>query len=132
VIDRREPLWLTRAHVDELHRRSIRDFGGSPGIRDTGLIESAVARPINRWMYEPGADLADLAAAYAFGLAKKHGYIDGNKRIGFLAMGAFLFINGYLLETPEPEGVIVMLELLAGQRTEEDLASWIRDHLVSP
>ena len=124
-----EPLWLARAEVDALHDASIREFGGSPGIRDAGLIESGLARPINLWTYEPESDLADLAAAYAFGLAKNHGYIDGNKRIGFLSMGAFLFINDHLLEAPEPEAVLVMLELAAGERSEAQLATWIREHL---
>lgn len=126
-----EPLWLERAEVDALHDASIRDFGGSPGVRDSGLIESAIARAINLWTYQPESDLAALAAAYAFGLAKNHGYIDGNKRIGFLAMAAFLFINGYLLEVAEAEAVIVMLELASGERSEERLASWIREHVES-
>jgi death-on-curing protein len=125
----REPLWLARSEVDALHDASIRDFGGSFGVRDAGLIESALARPLTRWTYQPESDLAAVAAAYAFGLAKNHGYVDGNKRIGFLAMGVFLFINGHLLDAPEAEAVIVMLELAAGERTEEQLAGWIRDHL---
>ena len=124
-----EPLWLARAEIDALHDASIREFGGLHGVRDAGLIESALARPINLWTYEPESDLAALAAAYAFGLAKNHGFADGNKRIGFLAMGAFLFINGQLLEAPESEAVLVMLELAAGERGEMELASWIREHL---
>lgn len=124
-----EPLWLARAEIDALHDASIREFGGLHGVRDAGLIESALARPINLWTYAPESDLADLAAAYAFGLAKNHGFVDGNKRIGFIAMGAFLFINGQLLEAPESEAVMVMLELAAGERSETELASWIREHL---
>jgi death-on-curing protein len=130
MILEREPLWLARAEVDALHDASIRDFGGSFGVRDAGLIESALARPLNLWTYATDSDLAALAAAYGFGFTKNHGYVDGNKRIGFLAMGAFLFINGYLLEASEAEAIIVMLEVAASERNEERLAEWIREHLI--
>jgi death on curing protein len=130
MILEREPLWLARAEVDALHDASIRDFGGSFGVRDARLIESALARALNLWTYQPDSDLAALSAAYGFGLTKNHGYVDGNKRIGFLAMGAFLFINGYFLDAPETEAVIVMLEVAAGERDEGRLAKWIREHLA--
>ena len=125
-----EPIWLTRPEVDYLHGRSVRQFGGSNGVRDDSLIESALARPINRLNYEPGCDLAALAASYGYGLVKNHGYIDGNKRIGFLAMSIFLYVNGYLLDTDEAEATIAALEVAAGDRTEEELASWIRDRII--
>jgi death-on-curing protein len=125
----REPVWLSRAEIGYLHESSIRQFGGSPGIRDEGLIASAIARPMNLWAYQPGSDLAALAASYAFGLAKNHGFIDGNKRIGFLAMGAFLYVNGWRLVAQEPEAVVVMLELASGSRSEEELAVWLRDRI---
>ena len=124
-----QPVWLSREEVAYLHGSSIRQFGGSPGIRDEGLIASAIARPINLWSYEPDADLAALAAAYAFGLAKNHGFVDGNKRIGFLAMGAFLYVNGWRLVASEPEAVVVMIDLASGSRTEQDLAAWLRERI---
>ena len=126
----REPVWLSRQEVDALHELSITHFGGRYGVRDGGLIDSALARAANRWSYEPGCDLPALAASYCYGLAKNHGYIDGNKRIGFLAMATFLYINGQVLEAPEPEAVMVMLEVAAGRRSEEELAAWIRDRIV--
>jgi death-on-curing protein len=125
-----EPIWLTRPEVDYLHGSSVRQFGGSDGVRDASLIESALARPINRLNYEPDCDLAALAASYGYGLVKNHGYIDGNKRIGFLAMSIFLYVNGFLLETDEAEATITALAVAAGDRTEEELAVWIRDRIV--
>ena len=126
---RAEPVWLSREEIAYLHESSIRQFGGSHGVRDEGLIASAIARPGNLWSYDPDADVAALAAAYAFGLAKNHGFIDGNKRIGFLAMGAFLHINGWRLNAGEPEAAVVMLELASGGRTEQDLAAWLRTRI---
>jgi death-on-curing protein len=128
-VTRDEPVWLSREEVAYLHDSSIRQFGGSPGVRDEGLIASAIARPTNLWSYEPDADLAALAAAYAFGLAKNHGFIDGNKRIGFLAMGVFLYVNGWRLEAAEPEAVVVMVELASGRRSEQELAAWLRERI---
>jgi death on curing protein len=116
--------------IDALHRDLIEQFGGSHGTRDDGMIESALSRPINRWSYEPSCDLADLAASYGYGLTKNHGYVDGNKRIGFAAAGVFLMINGLMLDVPEPEAIIVMLEVAAGDRDETTFAEWIREHTV--
>jgi death-on-curing protein len=125
-----EPFWLVRREVDELHRRSIGQYGGSDGVRDGSLIDSALARPVNRWNYEPDSDLATLAASYGYGLVKNHGYVDGNKRIGFLAMSIFLYINGLMLDASEPEATIVTLEVAAGERSEEALAAWIRERSI--
>lgn len=125
-----EPFWLVRREVDELHRRSIKQFGGSDGVRDGSLIDSALARPVNRWNYEPDSDLATLAASYGYGLVKNHGYVDGNKRIGFLAMSIFLYVNGLMLDAGEPEATIVTLEVAAGERSEEELAAWIRERSI--
>jgi len=99
-------------------------------VRDSALIESALARPINRLNYEPDCDLSALAASYGYGLVKNHGYIDGNKRIGFLALSIFLYINGYLLEADEAEATITALAVAAGDRTEEELAAWIRSRII--
>jgi len=106
------------------------EHGGSLGIRDEGLLESALARPQQKWHYEPRSDLATLAAAYAFGVAKNHPFIDGNKRAALVAAYTFLAVNGFELEAPEPEAVTLILGTADGSISEEDLASWIRSHLI--
>ena len=123
---RREPRWLTRLVVDAVHFDQMREHGGLLGIRDENALESALARPIQRWHYSSESDLEALAAAYAFGLIADHPYRDGNKRIGFLALVTFLDINGIELEAPEAEVVTEMLLLAAGQESEDALAAWIR------
>ena len=125
-----EPLWLSRYEVDYLHELLVAQFGGLQGVRDAKLLDSALARPWRRWDYEPDADLASLAASYGYGLTQNHGYVDGNKRIGFMAMSTFLYINDHLLDVPEPEAVLVMLEVAAGERNEESLAAWVRERIV--
>lgn len=125
-----EPKWLSRRGVDALHAAQIREHGGLPGVRDENALESALARPRQRWTYEPDADLADLAAAYGYGLARNHAYLDGNKRVAFAAAAVFLLRNGLLLEAPEAEAVIVMLSLAAGDRDEASSAEWLRTHAV--
>lgn len=125
----KEPLWLKREWVDALHFQQLKRFGGLYGIRDEGAIESALARPINQWAYEQAKDLAALAAAYGFGLARSHGYSDGNKRIALVAMGVFLELNGSTLEASETEVVEVILSVAAGNMSEEDLESWLRAHI---
>ena len=123
-----EPRWLTRAIVGLIHTHQIREHGGSFGVRDEGLIESALERPRNKWAYEEGIDLADLAAAHGFGLVRNHGFVDGNKRVAFMATYTFLGINDHDLEVSEPEVVRVMLDLAASRLDESRLASWIREH----
>lgn len=120
-----EPRWLDRALVDTLHELLIREFGGTPGVRDPGLIESALARPLRRYEYAQ-PDLADLAAAYCYGLARNHGYLDGNKRIAATAMGVFADLNGHEIIATEAELVDVMLAVASGECTEEELAGWVR------
>lgn len=122
----KEPVWLDRSLVDMFQEDLIRSHGGSFGLRDAELLESALARPHQRFHYEPEADLAALAASLGFGLAKIHPYVDGNKRVAFAAMGAFLDLNGLDIETDEPEVVAVMLDLAGGELSEEDLARWLR------
>lgn len=124
----REPKWLNRRGVDTLHDLQIRDYGGLAGVRDENMLESALARPQQRWAYEPEADLADLAAAYGYGLARNHAYLDGNKRIAFVAATVFLLKNGLLLEVPEAEAVITMLAVAAGAMEEASFAAWLRAH----
>lgn len=123
------PIWLDRSTVDALHSRLIRDFGGSDGVRDGGLIDSALARAVRKWEYSD-PDLPALAAAYAYGLAKNHGYVDGNKRIAATAAGVFLDINGLELIAPEPELVEAILAIAEGRWSEADLTAWIRDRTV--
>jgi len=125
----KEPIWLRREWVDALHFQQLKRFGGLFGVRDDGALESALARARNRWEYGESRDLATLAAAYGFGLTRSHGYSDGNKRIGFVAMAVFLDLNGWSLEAPEAEVVAVMLGVAAGERSETELGDWIRSHL---
>ncbi|HEU0013007.1 MAG TPA: type II toxin-antitoxin system death-on-curing family toxin [Longimicrobium sp.] len=125
-----EPRWLWRAIVDAVHRELVEEHGGLYGVRDAGMIESALARPLNRWSYEgAGADLADLAAAYGFALARNHGYLDGNKRIALAAMHVFAWINGHEIAAEEPDEVATMLDVASGVLGEADLAAWLRVRL---
>ncbi len=124
-----EPIWLKRVWVDAIHFQQLQRFGGLYGVRDEGVIESALARPRNRWVYDNVTDIATLAAAYGFGLARGHGYVDGNKRVGFVAMAVFLDLHGWSLEAPEPEVVRVMLAAASGELSEASLASWVRRHI---
>jgi death-on-curing protein len=127
MAERREPRWLTRRLVDAIHLDQLHEHGGSPGVRDENALDSALARPRNRWAYDPESDLAALAAAYGYGLATNHGYVDGNKRVAFMALYTFLALNGRELDAPEPEVVEVMLTLAAGELREDELASWARE-----
>lgn len=121
-----EPIWLSRDLLHHLHAQLIREHGGGYGIRDEGLIESALARPRTRWEYDDDVDLVALAAAYAFGLAKNRGYVDGNKRVAFASAGVFLLANGLRLTAPEGEAYAVIVDLAAGELSEGDLARWLR------
>ena len=121
-----EPRWVERRLADGMHLGQIQTFGGSHGIRDAGLIDSALARPRNKCAYGK-RELAPLAAAYAFGLANNQGYVDGNKRIAFLAMATFLELNGLELDPPESEVVRIMLRVANGSCSEEELAEWVRN-----
>src|SRR5919201_4580015 len=125
-----EPLWLTRAIVEVLHEEQIREHGGQHGLRDEGLLESALTRPRHRWSYEPETDLAALAAEYGFGLAKNHPFLDGNKRTAFVAANVFLILNGFEIEAPEPEVVTTMLRVAGGRLSRNKFAGWIRRVLV--
>jgi death-on-curing protein len=101
------------------------------GIRDENALESALARPRNKWHYEPSSDLAALAAAYGYALARSHPYRDGNKRSAFLAMYVFLGLNGHELDAPEEEVVRIMLAVAAGRCSERKLAEWVREYTTS-
>ena len=115
--------------VDAVHIDQIREHGGLPGIRDENALESALARPRQKWAYANERDLATLAAAYGFGLVSNHPYHDGNKRLGFLAIATFLGINGHELDVTDADVVAHMVGLAAGTVGEDDLAAWIRAHV---
>lgn len=124
-----EPRWLSRVALDAIHDAQVSEHGGSSGVRDDGLLQSALARPRNKWGYGE-TDVAVLAAAYAFGLAKNHGFVDANKRSAFQAAYVFLGLNGYELDAAEPAVVDVMNRVASSRMTEVALAAWIREHLT--
>jgi death-on-curing protein len=126
---RRAPKWLTRRMLDVLHDAQLLEHGGTPGVRDEGLLESALARPQDKWAYAESPDLATFAAAYAFGLAKNHGYVDGNKRIAFIGAYVFLGLNGSDLVAEEADVASTMERLAAGRMTEAALAAWFRKNI---
>lgn len=120
--------WISKRALLLLHDESLAQHGGASGIRDEELLESALARPENLVAYG-SPDLAELAASYAFGLAKNHPFTDGNKRAAFLAAGLFLALNGQRLVAPQAEATIMVLDLAAGEITETAFADWLRAHL---
>ena len=126
----KEPRWIDRLVVEAVQFDLIRTFGGMPGLRDEPGLESALARPKQRFAHEPSSDLATLAAAYGYGLVRNHPFNDGNKRIGFVSIGVFLGLNGQEIDAPETEVVAVMLNLAAGELTEEHLCDWIGSRLT--
>lgn len=124
-----EPRWLTKQGLIVLHDASIATHGGAPGIRDDGLLESALDRPKNRFHYEQIVDIPALAATYAVGLAKKHAFVDGNKRTAFIAAGLFLEKNGLSLAASPVDAVRTMLAVAAGEVDIDQLAGWIRANM---
>ena len=119
--------WVRRQALELLHDESIAEHGGAPGLRDEGLFESALARPLNIAAYgEP--DFAELAAAYGVGLAKNHPFVDGNKRVAFLAVGLFLSLNGRRLVATQAEATLTMLAVASGTLDEAAFAVWLREH----
>jgi death-on-curing protein len=116
--------------LDAIHNDLLREHGGLPGIRDEHALESALARPQQKWHYAQKADIATLAAAYGFGLVRNHPYKDGNKRAGFLAMITFLGLNGHDFGATDPEVVTEILALADGRLSEDELTEWIRRHSV--
>jgi death-on-curing protein len=124
------PVWIDARAILFLHDESLALFGGARGLRDAGLLESALGRPVNHHLYQPDADVAELAAAYAFGLAKNHPFVDGNKRTAFLALGLFLTLNRWKLETTQIDAIETMLSLARGTLDESALAAWIRARIV--
>jgi len=125
----RAPIWIDKRALLLLHRESLAQFGGASGLRDEGLLDSALARPVNKHAYEGCRDVAVLAAAYGFALARNHAFVDGNKRVAFLAVGVFLAINAYGLSATPLEAIDAVLALASGEMDEAAFAEWIRDHL---
>ena len=121
-----EPRWVSRLVVDAIQADMLLTHGGMPGLRDENALESALARPRQRFIYEPDTDLARLAAAYGYGLVRDHPYNDGNKRVGFVAMATFLGLNGYEFVVTESDVVTTIVALASGSLDEETLADWIR------
>jgi death on curing protein len=119
--------WLDATIVLDVHAEQLALFGGADGVRDLGLLESALARPLNKFSYGE-TDLAVLAAAYAFGLARNHPFVDGNKRSAFAAVIVFLGLNGIDFDVPPEQATAMFLALAAGEVSEESLARWIRDN----
>ncbi len=122
--------WLSLPLVMAIHDEQLVAHGGSGGVRDIALLESALNRPLNKRNYE-NAELPELAAAYAFGIARNHPFVDGNKRTSLLALYTFLGINGVDFIVPEADAAAMILSLAAGEVSEESLARWIRDNWPS-
>ena len=120
-------VWLDRSVVLAAHDEQLAEHGGGPGIRDAGLLDSALARPLNQAAYGK-PDVAGLAAAYAYGLATNHPFVDGNKRIAFIALELFLGLNGHELVADDADCVMSMLAVASGTMKEAAFAEWIRRH----
>lgn len=124
-----EPIWLKHEFVLMLHARQLAEHGGSTGIRDEGMLLSALNRPLDKWHYtDPKPDLCELAAAYAFGFAKNHPFIDGNKRTAAMTCETFLVRNGLYPTASEEAKYPFYLSLASGELTEEDFAAWLRQN----
>jgi death-on-curing protein len=126
-----EPKWLTTAMIVAIHDEQLAIHGGSAGLRDAAMLESALDRPRNKWAYD-GAELPELAAAYAYGMARNHPFVDGNKRTSLLALYTFLGVNGIDFIVAEEMAAAMILSLAAGEVSEESLARWIRDNWPKP
>jgi death on curing protein len=122
-----EPFWLTVGMIVAIHDEQLAIHGGSAGLRDQALLESALDRPRNKWAYEQ-AELPELAAAYGYGIARNDPFIDGNKRSALLAIYTFLGVNGVDFIVPEADAAAMILSLAAGEVSEDSLARWIRDN----
>ncbi len=123
-------VWVDRRVLLLLHDESLAEHGGAAGLRDEGLLDSALARPLNLAAYGT-PDVADLAASYGVGLAKNHPFVDGNKRVAFLAVGLFLALNGQRLVSNQVDATLTMFGVAAGEVDEAEFARWIRAHLVA-
>ena len=123
-----QPTWLNRPIVEALHADQIGEHGGSLGVRDESLLESAIARPIHKWHYEPATDLPALAAAYGFGIVKNHPFVDGNKRTGAVAAIVFLSLNGAELDANESQLEQLVLDVAQGKARKNAAADFFRNN----
>jgi len=123
----KEPIWVLREVVLIAHEQSLAEFGGAAGIRDEGLLDSALSKPENLFAYGTPS-VFELAASYGFGLVKNHSFIDGNKRIGFMVAVVFLQLNGWRLEASEVDATLQTLALAAGELSEAEFAEWLAAH----
>jgi death on curing protein len=126
----KEPIWVLDEVVTAVHSMQISEHGGGSGIRDKGLLASALTRPKQKFSYDPAASLFDLAAAYSFGLAKNHPFVDGNKRTAFTIGTLFLELNGYRLEATEVDAAITFVGVASGTLSEEELSVWFEKQCV--
>ena len=126
---RLEPVWVNPHAVMALHDRQLAEHGGGVGLRDAGALDSALARPRNRWEYGED-DHATLAAAYAFGIARNHPFVDGNKRTAWVVARMFLRFNGEVLTYTPENAIVTVLALAAGELTEDELADWFRQRIA--
>jgi death on curing protein len=126
----KQPKWLLWDAVIHLHNESLEEHGGLAGVRDTGLLESALNRPQNLFHYDRVSDLTRLAANYAFGIAKNHPFNDGNKRAAFQAASVFLWINGLEIDGSQPEATNIVFGLAGGEVSEADFAVWLRANSI--
>lgn len=127
----KEPTWILHEAVFSIHNMLLAEHGGLQGFRDSKLLDSALARPRQRFSYDDNTSIFDLAASYSFGLARNHPFIDGNKRVALTVGAVFLELNGYSLNAPEAEAVIIFEQLASGNLDEDSLSSWFRDSSVS-
>lgn len=126
---RSEPLWVLEIAALALHDRQLAEHGGGDGVRDAGMLASAMARPVNQWAYGED-DLCTLAAAHAFGISRNHPFVDGNKRTAWVVANLFLDLNGMDLHFDEIEAIRTMESLASGGLAEDELADWFREHLA--
>jgi death-on-curing protein len=124
-MSRSEPRWLSLPLVLAIHRMQLDRFGGAVGVRDQALLESALARPLQRFHYGDNPGIPQLAAAYAFGIARNHPFVDGNKRTAFVAAAVFMEDNGSMLVLDQVDVVLKILALAASELTEKDLSAWL-------
>lgn len=124
-------IWLSRQLILAVHDEQLAEHGGAIGIRDDGLLDSALARPLNRAGYgEP--DVAELAAVYAIGIARNNPFLDGNKRTAYVALELFLALNGCAFPVSDAEAVVVMLAMAAGEMKDDEFIAWVRANTLSP
>ena len=128
--DAAEPIWLDVDIALAVHDRQLAEHGGGSGVRDPGMLASALARPLNRWSYGD-ADLAFLAAAYAFGIARNHPFVDGNKRTAWVFARLFLALNGVELRFTPEDAIKAMVALAAGELSEDEFADWLRERVTA-